>query len=116
MLRKYTALVAMLVLITLLAAPLVLAQQEAQPTDGPGSTFPDNSGNSVSDHGCDTTVYPNGARLVSCHPDFGNSGANDTGASLLQYSSTVPPGYQLEPGGYACPVFDPHGPPCFRVY
>ena len=20
----------------------------------------------------------------------------------------VPPGYQLEPGGYVCPVFDPH--------
>lgn len=106
----------MLVLITLFAAPLVSAQQEAQPTDGAGLSLPGSSGNSVSDQGCDTTVYPNGAPLISRHPELDGSGANSTDTGLLQYSSAVPPGYRLEPGGYACPVCDPHGPPCFRVH
>ena len=112
MLKKITTFAALLVLLTLLAAPLVLAQQVGVPQDA------DTSG-----PGKDTTVL-----CVECDRDdqalrsgpgnIDSSGLGTTDASFLQYSAVpspvVPPGYQRV-GDYYCPTFDPHGPPCFRV-
>ena len=103
MLKKVTTLMALLVLLTLLAAPLVLAQQDG----GEGSL------EGVSQAPAYDTVS---AVPVGMNSD--GSVVDNANAGFLQYSvepsPVVPPGYQRI-GDYYCPTFDPHGPPCFRV-
>lgn len=88
MLKKAATISAMLVLITLLAAPWVLAQDAYQPQEIESQPL---------------QILPPSTPIAT----------DDAG---LQYSSEIPPGYQVAPGGrVACPTNDPHGPPCILL-
>jgi hypothetical protein len=110
-LKNTTTLAALLLLLTLLAAPLALAQLQNGTVD---PISPPDKGTGVLCVECDR-----GGQTIRSDPgNIDSTGLGDNGAGFLQYSAgpspVVPPGYQRI-GDYYCPTFDPHGPPCFRV-